>query len=119
MFLQGSMDAKNWGRGGFFCTRPFTKALSSGLSATFSPDGEKGQIHAVIYVDKRCPVNLKHQTWRYPTKEKARNCFCFQKPGFSKAGLLLLSTRLLSQGFAAAANRHLASTVQIQLHVVS
>ena len=47
---------------GLFSTLPFTKAPSSGLSATFSPDEEKGQIFAVIDADKKCLVNLKHQS---------------------------------------------------------
>ena len=64
--LYGRMDAKNGGRrlgvSGLFSTLPFTKAPSSGLSATFSPDEEKGQIFAVIDADKKCLVNLKHQS---------------------------------------------------------
>ena len=62
---------KKWGERaggeGVFQHAALHKSPSSGLSATFSSDGEKGQVFAVIDADKRCLVNLKHQSLAPPS----------------------------------------------------
>jgi hypothetical protein len=58
----GKKSGERAGGEGAFQHAALHESRSSGLSATFSPDGEKGQIFAVIDADKRCLVNLKHQS---------------------------------------------------------